>query len=110
MKMKLINLATFFRKGESFKKFCQQNSLNIASEVIEIYMKDSIDLESNLAFFEIEKTEGRTTIILNDIKYINLLDFHYLLDFIAESRKEGRKGISDEEIAKLLFSYAVNDA
>jgi len=56
--MKLIELINYFRKGGDYKNFCNTNSLNIDSEVIEIYMKPPLKLENELAFFEIEETDG----------------------------------------------------
>jgi hypothetical protein len=57
--MKLEELVRYFRTRGTFEKFTQTMSLNRESEIIEIYMKKPFNLNKDLAFFEIEKTDGR---------------------------------------------------
>jgi len=73
--MKLLNLIKYFREGGSFEEFCKINSLNVNSEVIEIYMEQPLEIDNNLAFFEIEKTAGRIEYEEENVKYYNLFDF-----------------------------------
>lgn len=108
--MKLVELVNYFRKRGSFDEFCQSKSLNLESEVIEIYMEKPFDLGNDLAFFEIEKTEGKVEYIFNGIKYFNLFDFYYFLDAIEESNSDENKSLTDNEIANRLLSYAIHDA
>lgn len=54
--MKLAELIQFFRNGGSYEEFCQTQSLDTESEVVEIYMEQPVKIDNNLAFFEIEKT------------------------------------------------------
>lgn len=56
--MKLLDLVTYFREGSAFEEFCKVNALDAKSELIEIYMKQPLKVDNDLAFFEIEKTEG----------------------------------------------------
>ncbi|WP_278352396.1 hypothetical protein [Chryseobacterium gleum] len=108
--MKLLNLIKYFREGGSFEEFCKINSLNINSEVIEIYMEQPLEVDNNLAFFEIEKTAGRIEYEEENVKYSNLFDFYYFLDAIEESQNAQNRTLSNEELTKLLFNYAINDA
>ena len=107
--MKLIELVSFFKNEGSFEKFCQNKSLNIDSEVIGIYMEKPFDIDNNLVFFEIEKTEGKMEYFSNGINYFNLFDFYYFLDVIEESNNEN-KSLTNAEIARVLLSYAINNA
>lgn len=108
--MKLIELVNYFRKGGSFERFCQDKYLDLESEAIEIYVEKSFNLDNNLAFFEIEKTEGRFEYTFNGITYFNLFDFYYFLGAIEESSNDENRSLSDNEIAHSLLSYAIKDA
>ncbi len=108
--MKLLELVKYFRDGGSFEDFCQAQSLDLESEVIEIYMREPLEIDNELAFFEIEKTQGNIEYKYKDIKYSNLFDFYYFLDAIEESQNAQNRSLSNEEITKLLFNYAINDA
>lgn len=104
--MNLETLVGLFREKGNFEEFCISQSLDFTSEVIEIYMKKPFDLESQLYFFEIEKTEGQSEYIYNHEAYHNLFDFYYFQDFLEDSPKE----FTNKEIAERILSYAVNDA
>jgi len=108
--MKLLELVCYFRNGGSFDEFCESEQLNQESEVIEIYIKKPLELNNDLGFFEIEKTEGKSELVNVGIEYSNLFDFYYFLNSIEDSNKEENRFFSDEEITKLLFKYALNDA
>lgn len=106
--MKLIDLITYFRQGGSFADFCEKQTLNAESEVIEIYAQEPVSLESQLGFFPIEETEGKVEFQSAGVKYQNLFDFFYFLDTI-ESIKDSEE-LDDENLAQKLLSYAINDA
>ncbi|ROI01664.1 hypothetical protein EGI16_17385 [Chryseobacterium sp. G0240] len=108
--MKLLNLIKYFREGGAFEEFCKINSLDSKSEVIEIYMEQPLEIDNNLAFFEIEKTEGRFEYEEENVKYFNLFDFYYFLDAIKESKNYQNQSLSNKELTKHLFNYAINDA
>ncbi|UII32248.1 hypothetical protein LVD17_00155 [Fulvivirga ulvae] len=108
--MKLVELVTYFRKGGSFDEFCRNKSLDIEAEVIEVYMEKPFDLGNDLAFFEIEKTEGNIEYTFNGVTYFNLFDFYYFLDVIDESCEGKNSLMPDDEIAQKLLSYAIHDA
>ena len=108
--MKLVELVNYFKRGGSFEEFCKDNSLDKEAEVIEIYMEKPFDLSNDLAFFEIEKTEGNVEYTSNGVTYYNLFDFYCFLDAISESNEGGNRSISDNEIAQRLLSYAIHDA
>ncbi len=108
--MTLRELVKYFRSGGSYEEFCQSKSLSLESEVIEIYMQKPFHLNNDLAFFELENTEGKLEYIFNSTKYFNLFDFFYFLDAIAESNNSENTTFNDEEILNKLFLYAINDA
>lgn len=108
--MKLIELVDYFREGNSYEGFCQSQSLNVASEVVEIYMEKPFSIDNDLAFFEIENTEGKMEYTFNGVQYFNLFDFYYFLDAIEESNNDENVSLADDIIAKRLYDYAINDA
>lgn len=108
--MKLLELINYFRKGGNYESFCDEHFLNIDSEVIEIYMRTPFKLENELVFFEIEQTGGMSDIEFNGLMYSNLFDFYFFLDVIDESNNEENKKVSDQEIAKSLLNYDLNNA
>jgi len=108
--MKLLELIDFFRDGGSFKEFCHLHSLHEESEVIEIFMEIPLDIDNELKYFEIEKTGGSTEYTDNGINYYNLFDFYYFLDAIEEANNNQKRSLYNEELAKLLYNYAIHDA
>ncbi|MEM9857751.1 MAG: hypothetical protein AAF843_10355 [Bacteroidota bacterium] len=108
--MILEELVSYFRNGGSFEEFCDDKSLDIESEVIEIYMEKPFNIDNALSFFEFEKTEGKVEYVHNDKKYFSLFDFYYFLEAIEESNSGQHQSLSDTQIAGMLFSYAVSDA
>lgn len=104
--MKLVDLVSYFRRGGTFESFCREHALDIDSEVFEVYARKPVDLDSELGFFSIDEAEGRIEIQSEGMQYQNLFDFFYFLGVIEDAR-----GVtSDEELARLLFSYAQKDA
>lgn len=108
--MSLIELISYFRRGGTYEEFCNLQSLDVASEAIEVYMEQPFDIGKNVVFFEFEKTGGRTEYSYNGIIYYNLFDLYYCMDFIEESNNTKYKNLADYLIAEKLFGYAVNDA
>jgi len=108
--MNLLELVNYFRNGGTYEEFCQERSLNPESEVIEIYMKKPFSIDNDLAFFEIENTEGNTEYTFHGETYFYLFDFYYFQDAIEETNSPEKLHLSDEAIAKLLYHYAIYDA
>lgn len=109
--MHLINLVEYFRNGGTFEDFCAKHGLNSEAEVIEIFsITKPFELDMDLAFFPIEKTEGAIQHTANGVEYYNLFDFYFFLDAIEESRNEQNSIFSDRQIAEKLLAYAENNA
>ncbi|AJA69915.1 hypothetical protein HMPREF9714_01733 [Myroides odoratimimus CCUG 12901] len=50
--MKLVDLVKYFRKGGTYQDFCKLYSLNVDSEVIEIYMETPFQIDNELFFLK----------------------------------------------------------
>lgn len=106
--MKLTGLVSYFRNGGTFEGFCEEQSLDVDSEVIEVYARTPVSLDSELGFFPVEETGGRAELQLEGLLYQNLFDFFYFLDVIEDVKKAPDQG--DDELARRLLSYALKDA
>lgn len=106
--VKLIDLISAFRRGLEFDDFCSRHGLNAGAEVIEIYVRQPVSLESDLGFFEIDVTKGRFEYEEGGVKYQSLFDFFFFLDFMEEARSNCE--FTDVQLAEKLFSYAIKDA
>lgn len=108
--MTLTELINYFRATGNLKEFFENNSLDIESEVVEIYMKKPFNVENKIEFFEIEKTEGKIEFEADGIKFYNLIDFYSFLDFIEESKTQSQVKLTDKELAEKLLNYCIKDA
>ncbi|MEG1021959.1 MAG: hypothetical protein RSE50_10615 [Myroides sp.] len=108
--MNLVELVRYFREGGNYQDFCELQFLDINSEVVEIYMRAPFELENELVFFEIEKTDGNLDFEFKGLMFSNLFDFYFFLDVIEESNNNENRKLSNVDIAKNLFNYAINDA
>jgi len=73
-------------------------------------MQKPFSINNDLAFFEIENTEGMAEYTFNGVKYFSLFDFYYFLDAIEESNHGENASLTDDTIAIHLYGYAINDA
>ncbi|WP_418124546.1 hypothetical protein ACNFU2_07810 [Chryseobacterium sp. PTM-20240506] len=104
--MNLQELINYFRQGGSYKDFCQEQSLDQTSEAIEVYMEQPLELNNNLAFFEIETTEGSLEFVKDGIRYYSLFGFPYFLNVLKEIRDS--QELSDKDVAELLFDHVIS--
>lgn len=106
--MKLIDLISRFRKGETLSMFCSDLGLNEESETIEIYAQEPVCLQSELGFFAIEQTLGKIVFESDGIIYRNLMDMFYFLDVIDEAK--GTDELSDLQLAQKILKYSTEDS
>ena len=105
--MRLIDLVTFFRQGGTLCDLCLSKGLRADSEVIEIYSQGLMCMEAELGFFPIEESKGRIEFEFQRLNYHYLFDVFYFLQVIDDEK--GLEGRTDDELAKQLYSYAIND-
>ncbi|WP_199748407.1 hypothetical protein [Pedobacter sp. KBW01] len=73
-------------------------------------MMRPFNIDNDLVFFRIGDTEGKIEYTFEGESYFNLFDFYYFQDAIEESKSGSCLSLSDTEIAKKLYDYAMNDA
>ena len=104
--MNLAALIDFFRKGKTLEQFYSEQGLSSKSEVIEVYMENPFQLDSNIYFFEIEETDGKYEFEVDNKNVYNLFDLYYFLDFIEDIKE---KEIDSKSAAEILFNYSIKD-
>jgi hypothetical protein len=106
--MNLSELINYFRSGGSFKDFCCDQSLDQTSEAVEIYMEQPLELNNNLAFFEIETTEGSLEFVKDGIRYYSLFGFPYFINVLEQIKNSDHQDLTDKDIAELLFDHVIS--
>lgn len=67
--MTITELINYFRNNGNKEDFFENNSLDPASEAIEIYMQEPLEIDNEIKLFEIERTIGNLTYIHERIEY-----------------------------------------
>jgi hypothetical protein len=106
--MKLIDLIPYVRNNYSVKELYVKEQLNLESEVVLVYMTESLKLESDLKFFDIEETEDELYYKNNGISYIQLFPLDYVIELVNSGLDV--QYLSDQEVAKILLNYRIKDA
>lgn len=109
-KMKLIDLIEYLKNSFLLEKLYESQKFNSESEAIIVYMKDSISLNSEICFFEIEETEDEMLFEKNGIKYFQFFPIDYAVSLIESDLNLKNNGYSNSEIAERLLSYRIKDA
>lgn len=73
----------------------------------EVYLKDSLNIESELLIFDAEKIEGMIEMEVNNEKYYNLFSLDLLTEVYDDYSKPSG---TDREIAERIINYRINDA
>jgi hypothetical protein len=73
----------------------------------EVYLKDSINEESELVIFDSEKIEGMIEMEINNEKYYNLFTLDHFVEVFEDYSEPSGKDI---EIAERIINYRINDA
>jgi len=108
--MKLVKLVKYLINPKLLDKLYQDLGVNTESEALLIYLKGSLDLETDVFIFEIEETEDDLVFEKEGIKYIQLFPVDYSVELIEFDLDLKNKGYSDLEIAQRLLEYRKRDA
>ncbi len=104
--MKFIEFIKYLKNNET-EQFMNQHYSDIDYYDAEVYLKDSLNKESELAIFDGEKIEGLIEMEVNNEKYYNL----FTLDLLVEVFEDySNLSNSDTEIADKIINYRINDA
>ena len=108
--MKLVEIIKYLVDPEKIKELYQEQGLNTESEALLIYMQETLNLDSEISFFEIEETEDNLFFEKDGKQYIQLFSIDYAVELIELDLNLKDKGYSDMKIAERLLDYRKNDA
>ena|ERR1700744_2960038 len=106
--MKLVDLIDWLADSGRLEALVEKEGFEDRS-MVEIYMIGSLSLESEIVFFDAEKTPPTIEFEENGIAYIEFFPLEHALDSISDLQLFG-KGYSNDFIARRLFEYRINDA
>lgn len=78
-------------------------------DLVELYMKEKVDLDSEIIFLDAETIPNDLIIELNGTKYENLFPF-YLIQEMVEEYAADYPNLSSLEVAERIINYRINDA
>ena len=108
--MRIIDLIEYLIEPKRLRELLDKFNINEESEAILIYMKDALDIHSEISLFEIEETEDDLYFTKDNVQYIQLFPVDYAIDLIESDLYLKAKGFSMEEIGKRLLEYRLRDA
>ena len=105
--MNVVEFIPYLRDSEKIKQFLNQYYPEIDYYDAEVYLKATIDKESNIEIFDCEKIEGLIEMQHNDNKYYSFYSLDHLLDVFKSYSKTSD---NDSTIAQRIIDYRINDA
>src|ERR1700743_500662 len=98
--MKLIDLIPYLKSFNGVEELSRFNNLDVKSEAILIYMKEFLNINSEIFFFGIEETEDELLYKINDINYVQLFPVTFAKGIVEDLL---RLGHDDLEITQRLL-------
>jgi len=108
--MNLVEIIKYLTDPEKLKELYKEQGLNTESEALLIYMQETLNLDSEISFFELEETEDNLFFEKDGKQYIQLFSLDYAVELIELDLNLKDKGYSDMKIAERLLDYRKNDA
>lgn len=108
--MKLIDIIEYLRYPTKVGQLCDILRLSTDSEAILIYMRGTLDLDSELKFFEIQHTEDKLVFEETGVTYYQLLPLDHAVEILDSYFSDKEKKLDNFGLAKKLLEYAINDA
>lgn len=107
--MYLVELIDHLKTASKAEQLRNQQIPEVEYVLVDLYMKDSIGLESEIAFIDVEAVPRTIIIELDGIKYENLFPLSEIQE-IVEQYVEEHPDWSNLDIAKRILEYRHNDA
>ena len=105
--MKLVDLIPYLGNSNNLEQLLVEQNLNMDSEAIIICMENSLDIDAEIYFFEIEQTEGNLVFERDGIRYIELFPAYHALEIVESYLLPSD---DNQKIANRLLEYRINDA
>jgi hypothetical protein len=108
--MKLIDSIPFLVDTTTIASLYEKVGLDKESDGIAIYMKDLIDLDSEIYSFDDNETGDFMEFEKDRIKYVQFFPISMAAELIEWDLDLKNRGYSNLDIAKRLIDYRLNDA
>lgn len=108
--MKLVDIIEHLMTHEKLEGFYYDKDFNLNSDEISIYMKDSINIDSEIYFFEVEETDGEVLYKKDGIEYIYFFPLEHTAELIQDELDLKNKEYTNLQIAQRLIQYRIYDA
>ncbi|MFH6959383.1 hypothetical protein ACHRV1_18460 [Flavobacterium aquidurense] len=106
--MKLIELVKHLKTVKEYETFISAQLIDIEYDLIDMYMIEKVDLESDIVFFNPEKIPNKIIIEIEEVIYENLFPLNMTQNLVEEF-VISNKTASDLEIAQFLLNYRQKD-
>ena len=104
--MKLLDIIPYFRMPGQIDTYLTSQGINNGEGDVSVYMKDRLELDSELLFLTDDQTGGRREVLLDGDKYEELLPVFMIQEMVDELKDHS----SDDQMAERIIAYAINDA
>lgn len=108
--MTIIELVPHLKSLSKAEVLSNSILLDIEFDLIELYMKESLKLDSDIVFFDAESIPNELLIEVDGIKYESLFPLYMAQEMVEEYDTLYKNQLSDLEIAKRLLDYREKDA
>ncbi len=108
--MKLTQLIPYLLDENNLERIYDDFNLNKDSEEVIIFMRDQLDIDSEITFFDYEETDGEIEFEKDRVRYIYLFSIDYASELILEDLNLKGKRYTDLAIAQRLLEYRIKDA
>jgi hypothetical protein len=108
--MKVIELVKKMRVEGAIEKFLSKELPNIEFDMIDSFMIDSIDIQSEISFFNIEELPDGIEMKIGEILYVNFFPLYLIKELIEDFLNLYGISSTDLHIAEKLIEYRINDA
>ena len=108
--MKYLELIKYLTDSSKLPELYKMHGVDPDSEAIIIFFAEKFELNSEIALWEIEETEGELEFVKDGLVYMELFPVNHAVNLIEFDLNLKDKGYSDEQIAQRLLEYRINDA
>lgn len=108
--MKIIELIPYLTDGSKVQSLYSDLGMEEGSEDMQIYMKDTLLIDSDVFLFEEEETNDYLEIEREGQTFIQFFAIDHAMDLIEYDLQLKGRGYTTTQIAERLLEYRINDA
>ncbi|MBL8000185.1 MAG: hypothetical protein JNL32_16300 [Candidatus Kapabacteria bacterium] len=107
--MKLIDFMDYLTSPELLGDLYNEMGISIQPDELLIYVRDYLDIHSDIFFFSLDETNDQRTFEKDGVKYDQIFSVDYAVNLISMLDLRD-KDYTNEYIAQRLIEYCINDA